>query len=226
MTTLSTPSGKPGIASAAARAPASSAGSARGLDHHRAAGGDRRADLAGAHGRRESSTASPAGTGRPAASWSAAVPCRPARSSSARRSAPPPRRTSGRTRRRRRSRPADSARLLPISSVISRASSSWLVDHRLIGAAQDLAALARRGGGPAGRSLVGGRQRGEARRAGEASATSQSGWPVAGSSTEKVLPCDASRHCAPDEQLLGDGVEAACLFGWACLSTYPTRTVI
>ena len=77
-----------------------------GLDHHRAAGGDRGPDLAGAHREREVPGRDHQRRADGLLHGDAAGCCRRARGSSARGSGRPPRRTTGRTRRRRSPRPS------------------------------------------------------------------------------------------------------------------------
>ncbi len=78
-----------------------------GLEHDRAAGGERGTDLAGGHRGRENSTASPARRRRPACAARRCARRRTARATPRRYCARPLPRTSGRTRRHRRPRRAN-----------------------------------------------------------------------------------------------------------------------
>ena len=116
---FSTPAGRPGLLEDLGQREHRQRRELRRLHHHRAAGGDRRADLAGAHRHREV----PGGDHQARADrlahhqHAARRRCRPR--GSRRRSAAPRPRTSGRTRRRRRSRPST-----PRAACPSRASSA------------------------------------------------------------------------------------------------------
>ena len=101
---------------------------------------------------------------------------------------------------------------LPISSVISSARSSCRASEQVVGPAQDLAALPRRGRGPVRPAPATAASRAAMPSAGVASATSQSTCPVAGSSTAKVAPGRSRPPLAADEEpLVGDGARPTCL---------------
>ena len=144
VTTLSTPGRQAGLLEDLRQREHRQRRLLRRLDDHRAAGGDRRPDLAGAHRQREVPRRDQqARPDRLAHRQQARLAVRADRRSG-RRSAPPPRRTSAGTRPRRSTSPRASASGLPISSVISSARSSVALDDQLERAAQDLAALTRR----------------------------------------------------------------------------------
>ncbi len=180
------------------------------LDHHRAAGGDRRADLAGAHRVREVPRGDEeAGADRLAHhQHPARRRCR--RACSSRRSAAPRRRTSGRTRPRRRSRPSTPSPPCP-----SRASSGARARRRARSAPRRRARgsrCARSATSPptpacmatAASSARRWRPRGSRRR------LSQSASPVDGSSTASVAPPLASRHSPPMKSRFSTASTTVC----------------
>ena len=99
--TLSTPAGRPACSRISCQREHRQRGQVGRLDDHRAAGGDRGTDLAGAHRQREVPGGDEQARSDGLASSSAPVRRRWPRPSRCRRSGPPPRRTSGRTRLRR-----------------------------------------------------------------------------------------------------------------------------
>ena len=130
-----------------------------GLEHHRAAGGKRRADLARGHRGGEIPRRDQHGdAGRLVVHQDARARRRRDRILADIAHAPP-RRTSGRTPRHRRPRRANPTSALPFSMVISFARRSCVAHDQLEGFAQDLAALARLLGGPAGKGGGGGVER-------------------------------------------------------------------